>query len=772
MWKNYAADYLRNNRPGSSSIIAASFIAALFLSLLCSLFYNFWLDSIEGTRQEEGGWHGRITADLSDADLEKIYAFDNVEKVVINPYERVPGGDVREDGTEGRSGAVEIYFYNRRTVYEDMQKIVNSLGLPADAADYNYQLLSLYFIRIPGDEMPRLLMPAYLAIITLVCISLILVIHNSFAVSMNNRVRQFGIFSSIGATPKQIRICLLQEAFALSALPVLTGTLLGTVFSFGIVSAMGSFAAGLAGGRRTGFAWHPVVLALILLLSFFTVYLSARIPAGRLSRLTPLEAIRGTEELQLRKKKHTPVLSGLFGIEGELAGAALRAQRKALRTTAVSLTFAFLGFMLMQCFFTLSGISTRHTYFEAYQDVWDVYVTVRDAKIEEFEPACPAGELKGAESCVIYQKGKAVSMIRTEDISPELSAAGGLEKLAGISKSEEENAWLVETPLVILDDKSFEEYCGQIGVETRNAENGIIVLNRIWDSSESNFRYPEYIPYIREETERIALQSIAAAEGSAERGSEVSVEMPLSGEKTASVPVEVPVLACTQYPPVLREEYGKSDYPLVQFASLSYWEKALAQTDGVVRDRDIYIRALAKDRESPEALEALEDSVRRMAGGNYEVESENRIQEKKDNDTMIWGYKLILGGLCSLLAVIGIAHVFSCTAGFLRQRKREFARYMSVGLTPEGARKIFCIEAAVIVGRPLLITLFLTAVLTSGMIRASYLDPMEFIEEAPVLPILAFVLAVSGSVALAYLLGGRKILQIDPADALRDDMML
>lgn len=183
MWKNYAADYLRNNRPGSSSIIAASFIAALFLSLLCSLFYNFWLDSIEGTRQEEGGWHGRITADLSDADLEKIYAFDNVEKVVINPYERVPGGDVREDGTEGRSGAVEIYFYNRRTVYEDMQKIVNSLGLPADAADYNYQLLSLYFIRIPGDEMPRLLMPAYLAIITLVCISLILVIHNSFAVS-------------------------------------------------------------------------------------------------------------------------------------------------------------------------------------------------------------------------------------------------------------------------------------------------------------------------------------------------------------------------------------------------------------------------------------------------------------------------------------------------------------------------------------------------------------------------------------------------------------
>ena len=730
MWKNYAADYLRNNRPGSSSVIAASIIAALFLSLLCSLFYNFWLDSIEGTRQEEGGWHGRIAAELSDADLEKIYAFENVEKAVINSYE----------------GTVEICFYNRRTVYEDMQKIVSSLGLPADAADYNYQLLSLYFVRIPGDEMPRLLMPAYLAIITLVCISLILVIHNSFAVSMNNRVRQFGIFSSIGATPKQIRVCLLQEAFALSVLPVLAGTLLGTVFSFGIVSAMGSFAAGFAGGRRMGFAWHPAVLTLILLLSFFTVCLSARIPAGRLSRLTPLEAIRGAGELQLRKKKHTPVLSGLFGAEGELAGAALSAQRKALRTTTVSLTLAFLGFMLMQCFFTLSGISTRHTYFEAYQDAWDVYVTVKDAKIEEFEPACPVRELKGAESCVIYQKGEAMSMIPAEDISPELYAAGGIEELAGIPLSKEENAYLVETPLVIMDDRSFEEYCRRIGAEAGAAAEGVVVLNRIWNSAESNFRYPEYIPYIKEGTEKIALRGTAA--------------------------VEVPVLVCTQDPPILREEYEKSDYPLVQFVSLSYWEEALDRIGGVEREGDVCIRVLAENRESPAALEALEESVRQMADGNYEMESENRIQEKKDNDTMIWGYELILGGLCALLAAIGIAHVFSGTAGFLRQRKREFARYMSVGLTPEGVRKIFCIEALAIVGRPLLAALLLTTVLTSCMIRASYLDPMEFISGAPVLPILAFVLAVSASVALAYLLGGRRILRIDLAESLRNDTML
>ncbi|MDE7044219.1 MAG: ABC transporter permease, partial [Acetatifactor sp.] len=135
-------------------------------------------------------------------------------------------------------------------------------------------------------------------------------------------------------------------------------------------------------------------------------------------------------------------------------------------------------------------------------------------------------------------------------------------------------------------------------------------------------------------------------------------------------------------------------------------------------------------------------------------------------------YEMILGSFGVLLAVIGIAHIFSHTLGFLRQRKREFARYMSVGLTPEGIRKIFCIEALVIVGRPMLITLVLTGALVSLMIKASYLDPMEFIRVAPVAPILAFVLTVFAFVALAYYIGGRKILQVSLADALRDDTMI
>ena len=737
MWKNYSIDYIKNNRASGISIIAASFIAALFLSFLCCLFYNFWLDNIEGTKLEDGSWHGRITGEISGDELAAINNFANVEKAVVN--EELSG----EQGT-----VVDVYFYNKRTVYQDMSALVNILGLAEDAANYNYQLLSLYFVRIPGDNMPRLLMPAYLAIVMIVCFSLILVIHNSFAASMNSRVHQFGIFSSIGATPGQIRTCLVQEALFLSIVPIMAGILLGIIFSFGTVWGMNAFAANFAGGRQASFSCHPVILILVLFLSILTVLVSAWLPARKLSRLTPLESIRGTDELQLKKKTHSPVLSALFGIEGEMAGNALKAQKKALRTTSLSLILAFLGFMIMQCFWTLSGISTNHTYFEKYQDAWDVMATVKDTHIEDFGLINELQGMPKVDSSVVYQKAEAVCILPQDAQSKELLALGGLEVFLGDATFYGKGLFQIKAPIFILDDESFGEFCGQIGIASRM--DGTIVLNRLWDSVNSNFRYPEYIPYVKENMEAVALNNAA------EKGDENMVK--------------IPVLACTKEYPLLREEYGKSDCPLVQFMPLSLWKEIGGQIGGA--EQDTYVRVLANDRTEVDILNALENEITQIIGSEYEIECENRIQEREDNNKMIEGYELILGSFCVLLAIIGIAHVFSHTLGFLRQRKREFARYMSVGLTPEGIRKMFFIEALMIAGRPLLVTSALTIVAVAFMIRASCLDPMEFIKVAPIAPILAFVSAVFAFVALAYYLGGKKILKVSLAEALRDDTMM
>ena len=153
-----------------------------------------------------------------------------------------------------------------------------------------------------------------------------------------------------------------------------------------------------------------------MFVSLLTIWISAWLPARKLSKLTPLEAIRNTGELQLKHRKNSYFLSLLFGVEGELAGNALKAQRKALRTASLSLSLAFLAFAVMQCFFAISGISTRETYFERYQDVWDVMVTVKNTDVDVFEETDRIQGMNGLDSAVVYQKAMAKRII-TEEVS-------------------------------------------------------------------------------------------------------------------------------------------------------------------------------------------------------------------------------------------------------------------------------------------------------------------------------------------------------------------
>ncbi len=203
MWKDYSIGFIKKNRASSVSVLVAASISALFLSLLCGLFYNIWNYEIESVVLEEENRQGRVSS-------------------------------------------------------------------------------------------PSLLMAFSLFVLLLVSVSLILIIHNSFAVSMNARVHQFGIFSSIGATPGQIRTCLLQEAAMLCVIPVLLGSFVGIALTFGAIQAVNILADGIVGRHEAAFTYHPLVFAVTILTSFLTVLISAWLPAGKLSRMTPLEAIKNT----------------------------------------------------------------------------------------------------------------------------------------------------------------------------------------------------------------------------------------------------------------------------------------------------------------------------------------------------------------------------------------------------------------------------------------------------------------------------------------------
>lgn len=661
MWKEYTKGYLKNNRTSAVSVMLASFISALLLSLISAWFYNLWKYEVE-----------RLTAE----------------------------GDT-------------------------------------------YALQAMYLARDVNDTAPRLVFPLFLLIMGLASFSLVIIIHNVFAVSMNARIHQFGIFASIGATPRQIRTCLFQEAVVWCALPVLAGTLLGIVGALGITEWSNVFLEGIENRREAVFGYHPLILMVTLLITVVTIGISVWQPAWKLSRMTPLDAMKNAKDGQLTRRKHSRMLALLFGLEGELAGNALKAQKKALRTASFSLFLSFMAFALMQCFFTLSAISARETYFERYQDAWDIMVTVKDEEIGLFEDTEQIRALPGAEDVAVYQKAAAKCRLSQEELSEVMMANGGFSYASEKDVTREGESYVVNAPILILDDKSFLHYCEQIGTAPRL--DGVVILNCIRDVTNPDFRHPQYMPYLKE-----------------------SQLIRILGWKEDT---ELPVLAYTQEVPLLREEYATLDYyELVHFMPLSLWEENKGRIAGA--EEDTYIRILCREGVTVWELDDLQRQIDAVAAGRYRIESENRIRSYEENDKKLQGMMAVFEGFCVLLAVIGISNMFSNTLGFVRLRKREIARYLSVGMKPQEIRKMFGIEALVIVGRPLLLTLPVAALAVGAMLKASYVDPAEFLAKAPLRPIAAFFLAVLASVGFSYYLGWRGVRKINLTEVLRDDTMM
>ncbi len=766
MWRDYSSGLLKNNHTSVLSVRVSAFISALLLSLLCGLFYNMWKYEVERIEREEGGWHSRLIGEISDKDLEAIKNFGNVKDAVRNESGKAgistDIGDAEAltdiEGAEaltvneGAENSADLYFYDLRNVFSDTQRIAKLVGISPEKAVYNYPLLAMYLIRDSRDTAPRLVFPMFIIIMAMASMSLVVIIHNAFAVSMNARVHQFGIFSSIGATPRQIRTCLLQEAAALCAVPVIAGNLLGIAGAMGLLHMTNVLlAGGVAGRHKAVFGVHPLVLAGALGVTVVTIWISAWLPAKKLSRLTPLEAIRSTDELQLKRRKNSPILARLFGVEGELAGNALKAQKKALRTASFSLALAFMAYTMMQCFFSLSGISTRETYFERYQNVWDIMVTVKDAGADIFEETKAIRNLAGVKDAAAYQKASAKRIITEEEMSEDMKAFGGFSHASGEFVTKVDSGWLVNAPILVMDDESFLDYCKQIGIAPRL--DGAVIRNQIRDVTNPDFRHPDFLPYLKQDDLEKESASILRQSGNEQ------------------VTAEIPVLSYAEEVPALREEYATLDYyELVHFIPVSLWEEIKGQTGG--GESDVYIRVLGKENAALEELNALQDQIEQLLSRKYTVECENRIQEYETSRIQIWGMMTFFGALCVLLALIGIGNIFSNTLGFVRQRKREFARYMSIGLTPEELRKMFCIEALAIAGRPILITLP-PAVLAAGyMLKLSYVEVGEFLAEAPLMPITAFMLAILGAVGLAYFLAWRNVRRIGLAEVLRDDTMM
>lgn len=157
-----------------------------------------------------------------------------------------------------------------------------------------------------------------LIVAIIIIITTIAVIYNAFHISTLERIHQFGVLRSIGATPRQIRTIVLREALLLSAIGIPLGLLFGTL---AVKIAMGIFMTYSAAIPNFTMNISPTILILSATIGLVTILISAYGPAISAGRVSPMEAIlnNARQSIGKFKRKRHPIIEKIIGIESIMA---------------------------------------------------------------------------------------------------------------------------------------------------------------------------------------------------------------------------------------------------------------------------------------------------------------------------------------------------------------------------------------------------------------------------------------------------------------------
>ena len=150
---------------------------------------------------------------------------------------------------------------------------------------------------------------ALIFFIALIVFISVILIYNVFALSYDERVKYLGMLSSVGATGKQKRSSVYYEAAMMLIPAVPAGFLAGLGVVKGAACVAGPFAKKLitmnpivSSDVAPSLKINPAAVVAVVVLSIVTVFVSALIPARRISKVGSIESIRGTKGKSEAKK--------------------------------------------------------------------------------------------------------------------------------------------------------------------------------------------------------------------------------------------------------------------------------------------------------------------------------------------------------------------------------------------------------------------------------------------------------------------------------------
>lgn len=582
-------------------------------------------------------------------------------------------------------------------------------------------------------------------LVALIMAGSIFLIYNSFTISLNDRVRQFGILLSVGATRKQLQNSVLFEGLCIGALGIPIGILVGIPgikLVLSLVSA--NFGNIMYDTVPLTLKVSVPVLAAAAAVSMATILISAYIPARKAAGAPVMECIRQTGEVRLSAGmvKTSKLAARILGLEGTLALKNFKRNRRRYRSIVLSFT---LSVVLLVTASTFSSHLKRAAEGAVVDSDYDICFCARD--MDEGELFALYDKLRTADGVYesSYQAVAAyTAAVNTEDFSE------GYRESAGYGPGGE----VVELPMDVqfIEDKLYWDFIESLGLSPAEFTGPAAPLIAVAKAKKAD----------EGETGKSSLINMFAKPGIS-----LSLKPVMDGgaETRAGLGRNV-VLAFVDTIPLDTLPKPPSEVtPYVFLAVAPYGLKADFVSPGTRTDLGLTFRS-----ENPSQSTAEMEAMIRGAGTacGYTLYNMQKMLEQNRNITFV--VDVFTYVFVAMISLIAVANVFNTISTNIRLRRRELAMLRSIGMSDRDFRKMMSFECILYGARTLFLGLPTAGILSWLIYRWMVWGGAEIDFMFPWDSMGISVFGVFLAVFVTMLYAVNRIRKENIIDALRDDM--
>lgn len=548
--------------------------------------------------------------------------------------------------------------------------------------DMNKYLIDLETNPISSTSMGDLGKVLAIVIVIIVFTS-IFCIKNSFDISITEKIRQYGMLRSIGATKKQIKRNVFYEATILGLIGIPLGIILGCLATYILIIISNYY---LTDVIQTGFKLELVfstyAILVAIILGIITIYFSALKSATRASKVSEIDSIRNSANLKISSKKikSPKYIKKLFGIGGVISFKNLKRNKKKYRTTIISITVSTFVFIALYSFMEL-----------AFQNVNN------ELKVSDFNISLSTNTINDYS----YSKFlKTVNLSGVEDYAilrnSELSFTGSHSSKEYLEYfgTKKENDAEEDITIFAIGQKQYNKYIKSLGLNYDDIKDKVILFDKQYITSydKNNNRI----------TKNIRVYDFNKGDVITSTNNQLNLE----------------IGAISSIGPNLLKNLSNS-YLII---SDEMFDK-IAKTNNL----DIYYKASNADKLQDEL-----DSY--LNGESYNIDNkEENVRIMNNLFTLI---AIFLYGFIIVISLIGITNIFNTITTNMELRRQEFAMLKSIGMTSKEFKRMIRLESLFMGIKSLLFGILIGIIL-------SYLIYLSSDSDIPYkLPIVAIIISI------------------------------